>query len=65
MFAYTDESGNEHEVWFENAASIRAKLLAAQRLGIRGIALWRLGMEDPDIWRMIADEFVVEKSIAP
>lgn len=65
MFAYTDESGNKHEVWFENAASIRAKLLAAQRLGIRGIALWRLGMEDPDIWRMIADEFVVEKSIAP
>jgi spore germination protein YaaH len=63
MFAYTDESGNNHEVWFENAASIRAKLQLAHRLGIRGIALWRLGMEDPDIWGMLAREFVVEKSV--
>ena len=62
MFAYTDESGNNHEVWFENAASIRAKLQLANRLGIRGIALWRLGMEDPEIWAMIARGFVVEKS---
>lgn len=63
MFAYTDESGNQHEVWFENAASIRAKLQLAHRLGIRGIALWRLGMEDPDIWTMLEREFVVAKSV--
>ncbi|NHN34095.1 LysM peptidoglycan-binding domain-containing protein [Paenibacillus agricola] len=63
MFAYKDESGNDHEVWFENAASIRAKLQLANRLGIRGLALWRLGMEDPNIWGMIATEFVVEKSV--
>ncbi|PZE19809.1 LysM peptidoglycan-binding domain-containing protein [Paenibacillus xerothermodurans] len=63
MFAYTDEEGNDHEVWFENAASIRAKLLLAERLGIRGVALWRLGMEDPEMWTMISEEFVVEKAI--
>jgi spore germination protein len=63
MFAYSDEAGNDHEVWFENAASIRAKLRRAHNLGIRGIALWRLGMEDPHIWGMIANEFVVEKSV--
>jgi spore germination protein len=63
MFAYKDESGNNHEVWFENAASIRAKLQLAHRLGIRGLALWRMGMEDPHIWGMIAEEFVVEKSV--
>ncbi len=63
MFAYTDEAGNQHEVWFENAASIRAKLQLAHRLGIRGIALWRLGMEDPEIWTMLADEFVIAKSV--
>lgn len=63
MFAYTDESGNKHEVWFENAASIRAKLQLAHRLGIRGVALWRLGMEDPNIWAMTAREFVVAKSV--
>ncbi|MDO3677973.1 LysM peptidoglycan-binding domain-containing protein [Paenibacillus ehimensis] len=62
MFAYTDESGNRHEVWFENAASIRAKMQLAHRLGIRGIALWRLGMEDPGMWTMMENEFVIRKS---
>ncbi|TDF97095.1 LysM peptidoglycan-binding domain-containing protein [Paenibacillus piri] len=63
MFAYQDESGNDHEVWFENAESIRSKLQLAHRLGIRGIALWRLGMEDPQIWPMISNDFVVAKSV--
>ncbi|WP_156043179.1 LysM peptidoglycan-binding domain-containing protein [Paenibacillus sp. UNC451MF] len=63
MFAYTDESGNEHEVWFENAASIKAKMELANQLGIRGIALWRLGMEDPAIWTMMRDNFVIRKSV--
>lgn len=63
MFAYTDEQGNEHEVWFENAQSIRSKLMLADRLGIRGLALWRLGMEDPRMWTMIASDIVVRKSV--
>jgi len=63
MFAYTDESGNEHEVWFENERSIRAKMELAHQLGIRGIALWRLGMEDPAIWPMMAEDFVIRKSV--
>ncbi|MBE1445485.1 LysM peptidoglycan-binding domain-containing protein [Paenibacillus sp. OAS669] len=63
MFAYTDESGKKHEVWFENAASIQAKMDLANQLGIRGIALWRLGMEDPAIWTMMRDHFVIRKSV--
>ncbi|MFE5322973.1 LysM peptidoglycan-binding domain-containing protein [Paenibacillus sp. NPDC056579] len=63
MFAYTDESGNQHEVWFENEQSIRAKMETAHQLGIRGIALWRLGMEDPAIWTMMAEDFVIRKSV--
>ena len=59
MFSYQDEQGNQHEVWFENADSIRGKLLLANRLGTRGVALWRLGMEDPAIWPMIQSEFTV------
>jgi len=61
MFSYTDEQGNRHEVWFENAASIRAKIQLAWDLGISGIALWRLGMEDPAIWTMLANDVVVRK----
>lgn len=63
MFAYTDESGDPHEVWFENAQSIQAKMDLAHKLGIRGIALWRLGMEDPAIWTMMAKNFVIRKSV--
>lgn len=61
MFAYTDEQGVKHEVWFENRESILAKARLANRLGIRGIALWRLGMEDPAIWTMLRDDVVVRK----
>lgn len=61
MFAYTDERGQRHEVWFENAASLRAKIQLAWNLGISGIALWRLGMEDPAIWTMLSNEVVVKK----
>lgn len=63
MFRYTDADGDKHEVWFENAASIRSKLNLAHRLGVRGLALWRLGMEDPNIWEMIPRDFVVRKSV--
>ena len=28
--------------------------------GINGVALWRLGMEDPTIWDMLANETVVK-----
>jgi spore germination protein YaaH len=61
MFAYEDEQGNKHEVWFENRQSILAKIRLAWRLGISGIALWRLGMEDPAIWTMLDRDVVVRK----
>jgi spore germination protein len=61
MFSYRDEQGNQHEVWFEDEASIQAKVQRAWDLGIKGIALWRLGMEDPEIWTMLRNEVVVRR----
>lgn len=61
MFSYTDTDGSKHEVWFENAQSIRAKIDFAWSMGIRGVALWRLGMEDPAIWTMISNDVVVKR----
>jgi spore germination protein YaaH len=49
-FRYTDEQGREHEVWFENAASSKAKFEAARGSGIRGVYLWMFGYEDTDTW---------------
>lgn len=62
-FAYTDTQGQQHQVWFENTDSIRVKVRTAWNMGINGIALWRLGMEDPGIWDMLANETVVKKII--
>lgn len=42
------------EIWFENAASIARKVELAREYNLRGIALWRLGQEDPDVWRTLS-----------
>lgn len=46
----------DREMWFENAASISYKLNLVSRYNIRGIALWRLGQEDPQMWQLIASK---------
>jgi spore germination protein len=63
MFAYEDEQGNKHEVWFENSNSIIAKMKLAWQLGISGVALWRLAMEDPGLWQRISDEITVKRVV--
>lgn len=63
MFAYTDERGNRHEVWFEDRRSILAKAQLASSLGIKGLALWRIGLEDPEIWTVLSQDMVVRKVI--
>lgn len=50
FFDYTDASGQQHEVWYENARSVDARFDLARRAQIGGIELWRLGGEDPGIW---------------
>lgn len=49
-FRYTDTQGREHEVWFENADSTKAKLEAAKVSGIGGVYLWMYGRADGRTW---------------
>ncbi|MDQ0483449.1 LysM peptidoglycan-binding domain-containing protein [Guptibacillus hwajinpoensis] len=62
FFTYEDEEGNKHEVWFENEQSIEAKTRLADELGVQGVALWRLGMEDPAIWSMFKENIVIDRT---
>ncbi|WP_232495802.1 glycosyltransferase [Novosphingobium kaempferiae] len=48
-FAYDDES-RHHTVWMLDAATSWNELSALKRLGIRDMALWRLGTEDSGFW---------------
>ncbi len=50
-FTYT-KSGVKHEVWYENRYSTAAKMKLVNKYNLRGIALWRLGYEDPGIWKV-------------
>ena len=52
-FTYTDASGRQHVVWFENAPSTEAKFKAAQSAGIGGVYLWVYGYEDTSIWNAL------------
>jgi cellulose synthase/poly-beta-1,6-N-acetylglucosamine synthase-like glycosyltransferase/peptidoglycan/xylan/chitin deacetylase (PgdA/CDA1 family)/spore germination protein YaaH len=52
-FAY-DEDGATHQVWLLDAASGWNQLRAAHLEGVYGVALWRLGSEDPGFWRDLA-----------
>jgi spore germination protein len=41
---------HDHEVWLEESASAAARLALADRSGVGGVATWRLGLEDPQVW---------------
>jgi cellulose synthase/poly-beta-1,6-N-acetylglucosamine synthase-like glycosyltransferase/peptidoglycan/xylan/chitin deacetylase (PgdA/CDA1 family)/spore germination protein YaaH len=51
-FAY-EENGSKHTIWMMDAATSWNQL-ALLRGGIAGIALWRLGSEDPGYWEAVA-----------
>ena len=52
-FRYTDEQGAEHEVWFEDARSIRAKLALIPEYRLLGAGYWNLMRDFPQNWRVL------------
>jgi len=51
-FSYLDERSFRHDIWFLDAVTAVNHMRAAQTLGIRTFALWRLGGEDRSLWRV-------------
>ncbi len=49
-YSYEDENNRVHTVWLTDGVTAYNQLRAAERAGVQGTALWRLGMEDPSIW---------------
>ncbi|WP_338452688.1 glycosyl hydrolase family 18 protein [Niallia oryzisoli] len=60
-FSYVDEEQNSHQVWFENSDSLRYKLDLVEKYNLRGIGIWRLGLEDPKYWTTIPEIIKVKK----
>jgi cellulose synthase/poly-beta-1,6-N-acetylglucosamine synthase-like glycosyltransferase/peptidoglycan/xylan/chitin deacetylase (PgdA/CDA1 family)/spore germination protein YaaH len=51
-FAYMDDNGLEHQVWFMDAVTALNQMRVARDVGIRTFALWRLGSEDRSLWKI-------------
>lgn len=54
-FSYYYE-GEGHDVWFLDAASFANQLNAVRDYGLGGVAINRLGIEDPAVWGIISAE---------
>jgi cellulose synthase/poly-beta-1,6-N-acetylglucosamine synthase-like glycosyltransferase/peptidoglycan/xylan/chitin deacetylase (PgdA/CDA1 family) len=50
---WTDRDSTEHLSWYLDAITAYNQTLAAQALGTAGMGIWRMGSEDPAIWRVI------------
>jgi spore germination protein len=60
-FIYTADTGVQHEVWFEDARSIQAKFDLIKEFNLRGIMYWKLGLDFPQNWLLLTDNFVIRK----
>ncbi len=49
-YSYEDENNEVHNVWLLDGLTAYNELRSAERAGIQGTALWRLGEEDPSLW---------------
>jgi peptidoglycan-N-acetylglucosamine deacetylase len=49
-YSYSDEHNVVHNVWMLDGVTAYNELRAADRVGVQGTALWRLGTEDPSLW---------------
>jgi cellulose synthase/poly-beta-1,6-N-acetylglucosamine synthase-like glycosyltransferase/spore germination protein YaaH/peptidoglycan/xylan/chitin deacetylase (PgdA/CDA1 family) len=46
--------GKHHETWFLDGVTGLNEILDARMWGFRGVALWRLGGEDPALWQVLS-----------
>jgi spore germination protein YaaH len=52
-FGYVRD-GEQHTVWYQDARSLRLAQDLAREAGLRGVAIWQLGGEDPEVWPAVA-----------
>lgn len=58
-FRYTAEDGVEHEVWFEDARSVLAKLELIPEYGLSGVGYWNLMRPFPQNWLVLDGLFTI------
>lgn len=52
-FGYAAADGGRHRVWLLDGATAFNQARAAMAIPVAGIAVWRLGLEDPAVWNVV------------
>ncbi len=57
-FHYTEEDGQRHCVWFEDARSIQEKLNLIKEYGLAGVGYWNLDRPFPQNWILLQSNYL-------
>src|SRR5665213_1331955 len=56
-YAYEDDSGRKHIVWFLDAATLYNEIKVTDPFRPMGYGLWRMGSEDPAVWQYLRQPY--------
>ncbi len=57
---YTSPDSTDHMVWYLDGVTAYNEMRVASVVGAAGVAVWRLGSEDPSLWRAVGEQRVPE-----
>lgn len=63
FFTYVDDQGRTHEVWFEDARSIDAKVRLVPEYGFKGVSYWNIMKYFPQNWLVVNALFNIDKEL--
>ena len=49
-FQYLDSQGKQHQVWFEDSASLQQKVSILDQYNLKGVIFWSVGIGDQTFW---------------
>ena len=62
-YRYRDSEGRQHEVWFEDARSLRAKFGLVEEYGLGGISIWNLNTPFTSGFLLLESMYGIEKLV--
>lgn len=51
--SYKDSNGDLHQVWYEDAVSIKQKTQLVHKYKLAGVSMYAIGMEDESFWKAV------------
>ncbi len=63
-FRYEEDDASLHQVWMLDAVTAFNQMAVTRQFGARGVALWRLGSEDPSMWNFFGKDLPQDASAA-